>query len=454
MSKWIIRRRDLLRGMGAGAALLPLLNVRAARGQAVPPKRVIMCVFPNGYPSGQYTATGNNGAVDLSTATFAASLAPLSPWKDQLAVVAPVKCINADDAEDYHRAYSMMFSGAAPVSKPLGPSSVWAPTGPTIDQVIANNIDLREKLPRRTLPLALPLGEPEGVDGTLEARRAFWAGQGQPITPEIDPYKLVKDLFVGTAMDDVALTQARAGRRSMLDFLGRDLERFSAQLGTEDQFTVASHLQGIRDLELQLQQIGTGGILGEPPTIPTGLNIQALNDTPALWEAQRQILLAAFRAGVTRVATMQFGPAWGDKLNLPWLPATGGRVWHEIGHGPTDNPQGQDDHQTVVTWYSQQFAKLLEGLASIPEPGPNSVTMLDNCVVVWASNMLSGDHDPSLPWILAGKCGGYFKTGQYLASAANKPVNHLFVDLAHAMDVPLDFLGNPDIRGPMPGLKA
>jgi hypothetical protein len=450
MSKWSIRRRELLATMGAGAALLPLLSGRAAHGQAAPPKRLIICVFPNGYPEGQYTATGANGVVDLSRATFAASLAPLTPWKEQVTLVAPVGCPNVDDAEDYHRAYSMMFSGAAPVSKPLGPSSVWAPTGPTIDQVIASSI---EALPRRTLPLALPLGEAEGVDGTLEARRAFWAGQGQPVTPEVDPYKLVQELFAGTAVDDPALARARAERRSMLDFLGRDLEQFSAQLGTEDKFTVASHLQGIRDLELQLQQLGGAGIPGEPPSIPAGLNPQALTDTPALWDAQRQILLAALRAGVTRVATMQFGPAWGDRLALPWL-GLESRVWHEIGHGPTDNPQRVNDHETVVNWYSQQFAKLLEGLAAIPEPGPNSATMLDNCVVLWATNMLNGDHHPTLPWILAGKCGGYFRTGQYLASAEDKPVNHLFVDLAHAMDVPLEYLGNQDIRGPLSGLKA
>lgn len=452
MSKWVVRRRDLLRAMGAGAALLPLLNSRLAHSQAAPPKRLIMCVFPNGYPDGQYTSTGQNGVVELSKATFAPSLSPLTPWKDQLAMIAPVKCINADDAEDYHRTYSMMLSAAQPVAKPLGPDSVWAPTGPTIDQVIANDIDTREKLPRRTLPLGLPLGEQEGVDGTLEARRAFWAGRGEPITPEFDPYKLVQELFVGTTMSDAALTRARAERKSMLDFLGKDLGRFSAELGTEDQFTVASHLQGIRDLEMQLGQPGVTVAPGSAPTLQPGLNYQSLNDTPGLLDAHRQILVAALRAGVTRVATIQLGPAWGDKLFFPWLTGVENRTWHECGHEP--GGASGNDHQTIVNWYTQQFAKLLADLASIPEPGPNSVTMLDNCVVVWASTMLVGDHSPSLPWILAGKCGGYFKTGQYLASAQDKPVNHILVDLAHAMDVPIDYLANPDVRGPMPGLKA
>ena len=42
--------------------------------------------------------------------------------------------------------------------------------------------------------------------------------------------------------------------------------------------------------------------------------------------------------------------------------------------------------------------------------------MLDNTVVLWGSELAKGNtHTRSDTWVMAGGCGGYFRTGRYLA---------------------------------------
>jgi hypothetical protein len=147
---------------------------------------------------------------------------------------------------------------------------------------------------------------------------------------------------------------------------------------------------------------------------------------------------------MTRVATLQVSSAWGHAVSFPWL-GTGTAGWHDIAH------QNGAPKKVVDEWLMGQFAALLKRLDDVRE---GSGSMLDNTVVVWANTMWDGNHGKYLPWILAGKCGGYFKTGQYLRSAYRVPVNRVLVDLCNAMDVPKTYLGVQELGGALPGLKA
>ena len=451
MKNWQTNRRALLARLGAGAALLPLLpNRRSFSADPVFPKRLLIVVAPNGYPSGEFVPTGSGN--ELANLQLSETMRPLDRWKNYLSILAPLACPNLKEAEDFHRGYSMMLTGGPPVDKSLrGPDSVWAPTTPSFDQIIGLELATRHKLALRTLPLQLPFGALSGVDSKLEARRSFWMGQNQPVSPEANPYKVVDTYFAGKTVSDPAMDRIRAEKRSLLDFLGRDLERYSSTLGTSDKLSVGGHLQAVRDIETQLAKP-----IVAPPAAPKSttegkpLDYNSLDNYPALMNIQFDIATAAFRSDLTRIATLQLGTAWGDSLHFPWLTGANTRPWHRIGHDEENN--GRNEKRILDTWLMTQFAALLDRLASVPEVGPNSKTMLDNTMVLWATTMLTGHHTPQLPWILAGKGGGTLRTGQYLRTATDVPVNRVMIDLCRAMDVPVKHIGDPSITGSVPGL--
>ena len=54
--------------------------------------------------------------------------------------------------------------------------------------------------------------------------------------------------------------------------------------------------------------------------------------------------------------------------------------------------------------------------------------------------------------MLAGSCGGYFRTGQHI-QAGGEPHGKLLVSLTHAMDKPVATFGVPQYsQGPLGGL--
>ena len=81
--------------------------------------------------------------------------------------------------------------------------------------------------------------------------------------------------------------------------------------------------------------------------------------------------------------------------------------------------------------------------------------MLDNTVVLWANHMEEGANHNSqkTPWMLAGNVGGYFRTGQCVASAG-KPVNGVLYHLCHALGSPVQYVGSPAFGKGWDGLTA
>src|SRR5205814_4464855 len=98
-------------------------------------------------------------------------------------------------------------------------------------------------------------------------------------------------------------------------------------------------------------------------------------------------------------------------------------------------------------------AYLLGNLSAIPE---GNGTMLDNTVILWCNELGKGNSHSrdNMHWLLAGGCGGYFKTGRYLQYAGESHSN-LLVSLANAMDVNISTFGDPGYcTGPMSKLTG
>jgi hypothetical protein len=230
----------------------------------------------------------------------------------------------------------------------------------------------------------------------------------------------------------------------LLDYVGGSLEKFRNQLGQDDRVVIEGHLNSIRSIEVELTTprmppgmcMAPSGDAARPVDVGNNMN------NPVLLSVGFQLIAAAFRCDVTRVATMQFGDATGGSVTFPVVNV--GRNWHSLGHNPGA------DKLVVDKWCMTQFSGLIDMVKAVPEG--TGKTMLDNSVLVWANHMESGDTHAAtkLPWILAGTCGGYLKKGISLPETG-KNNTHVMATIANAMGVPLQSFGD---GAPMDELKA
>jgi hypothetical protein len=443
---WQLARRELLKGLGLGAACLPLLRAtRSYAQEAAYPSRLMVVLLTEGYRPGQVAPA----AGPLASQALPMVTAPLEKHKNELIILTNLKNPQFRGCERWgHGTYGTVFAQDRGDPNTGNGKEYWEPLNPTMDQVIAKEIAKREpNLAIPSIALAVRVGTNSGGTGS---NRCFYSGPRQPVTPESDPYKLYGRLFAGRpAMPGMTgpdpADKLRAERKSLLDFVGGSLEKFGRQIGSEDRVLIEGHLESIRTLERTLTaprpMLGACGVqLTGDPSKPIDVNNNA--NIPTLLDASFQIMTAALKCDATRVATLQFGDATGGAVTFPFVNV--GRNWHSIGHNPGT------DKIKVDVWAMQQFSALLDMMKAVPEG--TGQTMLDHSAVLWANHMESGDSHGAqkLPWILAGKCNGFFKTGQSLP-ATNKNNTHVMATICNAMGVDVASFGD---GAPMPELRA
>ena len=328
---WQLARRELLKGLGLGAACLPILQATKSYAQvATAPKRAMFILLTEGYRPGQVAPP----AGPLASATLPAVTAPLEKHKNDLSILTNLGnpqfrgCLRWG-----HGTYGTIFAQDRGDPNTGNGKEYWEPMGPTIDQVIAKGI----KAPPGTLP-SLALGVRVGTNsGGTGSNRCFYSGPKQPITPEADPYKLFGMLFSGRpagSMPDPAGDKLRAERKSLLDYVGGSLEKFRSQLGSEDRVVIEGHLNSIRNIEVELTtpRMPAGMCMAPSGDAAQPVDIASNNNNPALLNVGFQLMTAALRCDVTRVATLQFGDATGGSVTFPVVNV--GRNWHSLGHNP------------------------------------------------------------------------------------------------------------------------
>ena len=444
---WRLARRDLLKRLGLGAASLPLLpwlGDRRAQAEPAPEKKLICVLLTRGYRQEAWKPPVG----PLQPRTLPASLQPLEPHHQDL-VVLPDLTDAAVDSRHGLQAYPTILWGLPDVS---GTGPYKRPNGLTLDQVVADGLSARPGAARRSaLTLGVQLDLPPRV-AAPEGRICSWRGAGTPIEPQGDPAALSRELFGPGSGDPATVKQLQFSQRSVLDYVGGSLQRFAAQVGSDNGKVVLAHLEALRGLESHLTDLAHAGCGSSPPM----LNLTDRHEYFRIYQAQKDLMVAALTCGVSRVATLQVSDASGANIDfsfVPGIPSTSKnnykspyRNWGDLGHNPVID--GVDHKRIVDKWWMQQLAELLQQLKAIPDLGGS--TLFDNTVVLWANTMDDGaDENPQkLPWILAARAGsGGFRTGQCAASAG-QPSSGVLAAICQAMGVPSGF------GPPLPGLLA
>ncbi|HMJ55083.1 MAG TPA: DUF1552 domain-containing protein [Polyangiaceae bacterium] len=174
---------------------------------------------------------------------------------------------------------------------------------------------------------------------------------------------------------------------------------------------------------------------------------------PTIGKLQMDIAAAALACDLTRVLTLQ----WTYAESTQTFPVLGiNEAHHVMSHAGDTDAAAQEKLTQINVWYAEQFAYLLGKLASYKE---GDGTLLDNTAVLWCIEVGKGNNHAhrDLPFLLAGSCGGYFRTGRFVdymaGGAAGHPHNNLLVSLAQAMGTKDTTFGDPaHCTGPLPNL--
>jgi hypothetical protein len=450
MNRWELGRRDVLKALGVGMGCLPLLQSSRGSAAASVRKRLIIVAATEGYRQQFWRPMDG----PLATQTLPDSSSPLEPHKADLIFLPGLT----------HPSFTGGAHGAFPnhlATSNSGVKEYRVPTSATFDQVVGPALATPNNLQMEALNLGIM--SDKGIMGEgANSRYCFAKGKDQIVVPEQDPWKTYARVFAGPGvqptMPDPAVTRLLNQKKSILDYVGKDLDNFASRVGKDDGDIVRGHLSAIRDLEKDLGRLkDDGATCGDPTAMPVDATM-AIN-YPATMKVSLDLMVAALKCDVTRVAALQMVDAGG--ANIPWnflpgIPEKGTgfhtrlRNWHDMGHNPV--MAGADHKRMADKWCMQQLAELIVRMKAIPEEGG---TMFSNSVVLWTNHMEDGQNHncQKLPWILAGQGGGYFKTGQ-CALSAGKPISGVLADVANALGVPMASWGDPSYGKPWPGLKA
>ena len=435
-----LSRRTVLRGAGAAIAL-PLLDAmwptmaRAQENPLVRP-RFLSFYVPNGMHMASWTPATNG-----SDYTLTPILEPLAPFRNKTLVLSGLhNRPGRPDGPGDHAAGTGSFLTATHCNK----SETILGNGQSIDQRIAEDIGQTYRFPSLVLG-AEGGGNAGGCDSGYScaySRNISWVNETTPAARETIPQSVFDRLFgvQGSQLDPETRRKEARYRRGILDFVLEDVRQLERKLGPQDRRKLDEHLTGIRELERQIQ-------LTQMQQCDPGARPERPDDFRQTITQMIDLMVMACRCELTPVISFMLGNA-GSYRPFPFLGIPDGH--HQLSHHQ-GNPERHRKLEQIGRWEVEQFAYLLNGLASIQEAGG---TGLDNAILYFSSEISDGQSHShwNMPVLVAGGAGGQLEGGRHITYPGGREdgpsVADLFLSIAGLCGVPLERFGD-DSRGPL-----
>jgi hypothetical protein len=427
ISKMMLSRRTVLRGMGATLAL-PLLDAMVpaltavVKTAAAPVTRFGAIFVPLGERPGYWTP--KTVGTDFE---FSPILKPLEPFRNSLTVVSEL----CDPQDGHATTVAAWLSGSIPF-KTIAEN---VRAGTTIDQVIANKIGQDTALP--SLELATEdftgwIGACDTAYSCAYMNTISWKTPTTPLPMEINPRIVFERLFgrPGTAAQRLARIQEQ---RSILDSVREDVSDINKKLGVKDQARLNEYLDNVREVEARIQKAERQGTTEKAvPDAPIGIP-DAFDEHASL---MYDLVALAYAANITRVFTYMKSRDASQRV----YPNIGVNEPHHAMSHHGNNPDKLAGLVKLNTYHVSLFAKFLQKLAATPD-GDGS--LLDHSLILYGSGMSESDTHSRLdvPTLLAGGCAGQVKGNRHLRATKETPLANLMVSLANKFDCNLDTFG-------------
>jgi hypothetical protein len=218
-------------------------------------------------------------------------------------------------------------------------------------------------------------------------------------------------MYPSLAFDSLFENRGNMRNVSVLDRVKERAETLRRQIASTDRAKLDEYLSSVRDVERGIERLrvekdkaedradGKPLLTMKRPDngLPEDLRVHA--------RLMADIVAMAFQTDKTRVASLILARDL-SALYYPFLDV------REAHHGASHNDTSEG-YERIARFHLSQFAYLAQRLDEMPE---GEGTVLDNCCLLYLSNMFSGSkHDNSkVPLITAGGLGGTLETGRTL----------------------------------------
>lgn len=436
--EYCLSRRTLLRGAGVAMALpwLESINVFGAEPATVGltaaghPKRFAAMFMANGINSDHWWAKGAGIEMELGK-----SLEPMAQLKSKMNFITGLFNKNATGVGIHPGQMGNLLSG---VSLKKGAE---LRGGISMDQVLANHLGELTVQPSMVLGCEQPVtGYHESNFSLAYSSHISWQNATSPVPMEQYP---------ALAFDSLFDNRGTRRNKSILDRVQDETQSLRLQVSSTDKAKLDEYLTSVREVEKRVVTAGTEQQRAEVAAQHRGKPIEMMlrpdNGMPEdIREHMRlmcDILALGFQTDKTRVATLLLNRDISG-LIYPFLDV-------RTGHHLASHEDRSDAYERISRYYCSQLAYLATKLDSMQE---GEGTVLDNCCLMYLSNMWSGSqHDSNrVPLLTVGGMGGALETGRVLdymqKGDDNRKLCSLYLSLMDRMGVKLDRFGDAETR--------
>lgn len=431
-ASWYVDRRTVLKGIGATLAL-PFLEAMiapvAANEAKKPPTRFGIWYYQHGSLA-EYWVPPETGPIQKMPSL----LRPLEFARDKMTILSNLTNSGYHEgkwARGGHQQECHLFT----CTKNLTANSASV----SIDQYIAQKIG--HETPIESLML-------------MEAgySKTFWRDATTPVAGENSP-RLVFDRLFRRGKSASGLSDA-----SILDSMLEQGATLKHRVGRQDQQQLDQYMESVRSTESRLKLVDQRQreMEADRASRKIDLTVQGLPESPRYdldysdreqveryLKLMADLLVLAFQTDMTRVATYHMG----NFGSFPDVVTVGTEFdYHSLAHSGATyaadraDPIHREAFREVQSWFSKNCAYIIKQLDSIKEPNG---TLLDNSLIVYASDLAAGDHTvENIPMVLLGSGGGIIKTGRHIACEKYTPVANLYVELLNRMGLPTREFGD------------
>ena len=392
-NRWLLSRRQVLRGVGVSLGL-PLLDCMIAPGTAAPrataaakPKRSVFLYIPNGVNT--LTWQIEKGGKDFEFSK------PMASLERHRADVTPISGLHHPMVLGKHHNCDKVWLTGANVP---GDGGAFRNTV-SADQLMAETHGPHTRF--ASLELA------------IEGHSLAWSRDGIQLPAERSPRQIFNLLF-GVERESKSTISRRLQRRgSILDAVAADTQRLTARLGTEDRSKLDEYLTAVRQVEVRTERAESWLNIPKPKLDPATesrltrpVDLSRVRDYHSLFA---DLMVLALKTDSTRVITcMICSEAQGG--SIPDIGISQSR--HGLSHHNGDPEQLRRLTETD-TFLVEQFSYLLDQPKLHTEEGRPP---LETTQVLWGSGMAYGHShgNANLPTILAGGRGLGYRHGQHV----------------------------------------
>ena len=428
ITKKVLPRRAILRGIGASVAL-PLLDAMVpALGQSSkltePVSRLGYVYLPMGMDPSPWVPQKEGRLKSLTP-----SLEPLNPFIDHVSVISNLEIRDAHTTGN-HASSNCAFLSCVKAKRTEGSDYF---LGTTVDQIAAKVIGSDTPFPSLELgtDIISQVGNCDNGYACVYQNSLSWSSPTTALPTEADPRVLFERLFGDGGTPEQRNAQLTANA-SLLDAVMEDMNKYQKELGSTDKLKVDEYLDTVREVERRIQM---SQAQSEKAKLP---DLERPTTVPEDWEEHVKLMMdlqvLALQADLTRVVTFQLAREASTRT-YPQIGVV--EPHHPISHHGND-PIQLEKLAKINKYHVSLFAYMLERMSSITD---GNGSLLDGSTYLLGSGMGNPDvHDhKNLPIVVASGSRTGIVGGRHIRFGDEQtPLANLHLSLLDSVGVHLE----------------